>query len=76
MTRYTLKQLKDFVDNSCAINISKYNDDQIFELKRKHNIIKIGYAINKYGCNGLLLQDYDTKELYVVISRVSPLWLF
>lgn len=76
MERYTLKQLKSFVDNSCAIDISRYSDDDIFKLKREHNIIKIGYCINKFGCNGLLLQDYDTKILYVVISRVSPLWLF
>lgn len=76
MERYTLKQLKSFIDNSCAIDISHYTDDEIFKLKRKNNLQKIGYVVNKYGCNGLLLQDYDTKILYVVLTRVSPLWLF
>lgn len=76
MERYTLKQLKSLVNSGGAIDISHYSDDKIFMLKRKHTIQQIGFCIGQYGCNGMLLLNEDTKQLYCIINRVSALWLF
>lgn len=76
MERYTIKQLKSLVNCGGAIDISHYDDDKIFMLRKKHPITQIGYCIGQYGCNGMLLLNEDTKQLYCIIGRVSTLWLF
>lgn len=77
MRKYTLKQLKNLVNNGLAVDLTKGNNDTYKELMKKESYLsQVGYAIGIYGLNGKLLKGEKTGTLYVITARSSALYIF
>lgn len=77
MKKYTLKQLKNLVNNGLAVDLTKGNNNTYKELIKKESYLnQVGYAIGIYGLNGKLLKGDKTGTLYVITARSSALYIF
>lgn len=77
MRKYTLKQLKNLVNNGLAVDLTKGNNDTYKELIKKESYLsQVGYAIGIYGLNGKLLKGDKTGTLYAITARSSALYIF
>ena len=77
MKKYTLKQLKNLVNNGLAVDLTKSNNDMYKELMKKEGYLsQVGYAIGIYGLNGKLLKGDKTGTLYAITARSSALYIF
>jgi hypothetical protein len=77
MRKYTQKQLKDLVENGVAIDVSYANNEKREEIEKvEGHLRQIGYASGIYGCSGMLLQGYNTKQLYAVTGRTQAIYIF
>lgn len=77
MKKYTLKQLKNLVNNGLAVDLTKGNNDMYKELMKKEGYLsQVGYAIGIYGLNGKLLKGDKTGTLYAITARSSALYIF
>lgn len=73
--KMTQKQIKDYVRDGAAIDITNYGFDEMAQFLREHNLDKIAISRGVYGMNGGLLQDRDTGELYAITARNSALMM-
>ena len=73
--KMTQKQIKDYVRDGAAIDITNYGFDEMDQFLREHNLDKIAVSRGVYGMNGGLLQDRDTGELYAITARNSALMM-
>lgn len=73
--KMTQKQIKDYVRDGAAIDITNYGFDEMDQFLREHNLDKIAISRGVYGMNGGLLQDRDTGELYAITARNSALMM-
>lgn len=77
MKKYTLKQLKNLVNNGLAVDLTKGNNNTYKELIKKESYLsQVGYAIGIYGLNGKLLKGDKTGTLYAITARSSALYIF
>lgn len=77
MVKYTQKQLKGMVSWGLAMDISSIGvEDAKLLKKEEQGIFQVGYSSGTYGCNGMLLQGYNTGQLYAIIGRTTALYLF
>lgn len=77
MRKYTLKQLKNLVNNGLAVDLTNGNNDTYKELMKKESYLsQVGYAIGIYGLNGKLLKGDKTGTLYAITARSSALYIF
>lgn len=77
MVKYTLKQLRGMVSNGLAMDVSSIGVEDAKTLKKQEEgLYQIGYSVGVYGCNGMLLQGYNTGQLYAIIGRTTALYLF
>lgn len=68
------KQLKE-LDDGIALDITWYTDQQIRELREKEAYFnEVCYSKGLYGCNGLLLQGHNTKQLYKITQRTGAIF--
>lgn len=72
MQRYTQKALKELVKNGIAIDATHFQH----RTDIPHAYRQIGYAAGIYGCNGMLLQDEITGQLYAICDRTSAIYVF
>ena len=75
LRKMTQKQIKDYVRDGAAIDITNYGFDEMDQFLREHNIDKIAISRGVYGMNGGLLQDRNTGELYAITARNSALMM-
>lgn len=75
MEKLTQKELKRLALYG-AKDITNLDDIKIMELINNNKLTSIGYASGIYGLNGLLIQNDDTKELYVITKRTTNLFRF
>ena len=73
--KMTQKQIKDYVRDGAAIDITNYGFGEMDQFLREHNLDKIAVSRGVYGMNGCLLQDRDTGELYAITARNSALMM-
>lgn len=72
MRKYTLKALRELVRLGVAHDLTNATDVEIIEQQRHGE--KIGYSSGIYGINGGLIQNTETGEYYVILSRNSNLF--
>lgn len=75
LRKMTQKQIKDYVRDGIAIDITNYEFDEMNQFLREHNLDKIAVSRGVYGMNGGLLQDRDTGEMYAITARNSALMM-
>lgn len=75
LRKMTQKQIKDYVRDGVAIDITNYGFDEMDQFLREHNLDKIAVSRGTYGMNGGLLQDRDTGEMYAITARNSALMM-
>ena len=69
----TQKQIKE--TNAKDITYMRFEDLQ--KLKDSELYFKqLAYSAGVYGVNGMLLQGYNTKELYKITSRTSAIYIY
>lgn len=73
MKKTTRKNIKGYVQNGAATDITNYTYKQITELLHNCDTEKIFYSTGVYGINGGLIQDRKTGEMYAVTARNSAL---
>lgn len=73
MKKYTQRQLKEFVNQGIAIDITNYSFEQTNELLNNIDIKKIAYSRGINGLNGGLFKDNKTNKLYAITARNSTL---
>lgn len=66
---YTQRQIKDYVKDGLAIDVTNYGFDQMKDLL--HSIDKeiVGISRGTYGVNGVLFKDAATGQFYAVCAR-------
>lgn len=70
----TLTEIKIFVENGLAEDITHYSFDQINELRKNTWFDTIAYARGVYGLNGIVLRDHNTGKMYAITSRTNALF--
>lgn len=70
--KYTQKEIKGYVRNGLAVDVTSWSFEQIKELQKKP-LDKVGYSSGVYGLNGCIVQDIKTGDLYAVTARSSAL---
>ena len=75
LRKMTQKQIKDYVRDGAAIDITNYGFDEMDQFLREHDLDKIAVSRGVYGMNGGLLQDRDTGEMYAITARNSALMM-
>lgn len=73
--KMTQKQIKDYVRDDAAIDITNYGFDEMKDFLHSHDLDKIAVSRGTYGINGGLLQDRDTGEMYAITARNSALMM-
>lgn len=73
--KMTQKQIKDYVRDGAAIDITNYGFDEMKDFPHSHDLDKIAVSRGIYGINGGLLQDRDTGEMYAITARNSALMM-
>ncbi len=71
----TQKQIKDYVRDGAAIDITNYGFSEMKDFLHSHDLDKIAVSRGTYGINGGLLQDRDTGEMYAITARNSVLMM-
>ena len=74
MKQFKKKELKDFIENGIAQDITELSTEQIYNLKANHDLDKIGYCHGINGISGGLLMD-EARKLYAVTKRNSTLFI-
>lgn len=74
MRKYTQRELRALGRDGVAVDISRYDHGQASALHRAADLVQIGYSCGVYGCNGALLQDRRTGDLYAIIGRTIALF--
>lgn len=73
---FTRKQIKGFVQEGIAIDITHFGSEQIDKLLADGKTVRrIGYSVGKYGVNALLLQD-SFAQLYAITDSYPPMFRF
>lgn len=73
MLTTTQRELRYWVNNGYAIDITNISYDQAQALLNQHYLEKIAVSPGLYGLNGVLLRD-ETGMLYAITSRSSVLF--
>ncbi len=73
MFKTTQKELREYVRMGLAKDYTHASTNEVKELGRKC-LNRLGYSTGVYGLNGLLFEDYETGEKYVVIGRGTNLY--
>jgi len=73
--KMTQKQIKDYVRDGAAIDITNYGFGEMKDFLHSHDLNKIAVSRGTYGINGGLLQDRDTGEMYAITARNSVLMM-
>ena len=73
MKKYTLKQIKNFIAEGIAEDITNYSFEAVNTLRKENRLEKIGYSSGVYGINGGLLQDTESGKLYAIDARNATL---
>lgn len=69
MEKYTQRRLRELIEQDHALDITHVRE-------KIDNVTKVGYSSGIYGCNGLLLEHNETKQLYAITSRSTSLFLY
>lgn len=75
LRKMTQKQIKDYVRDGVAIDITNYGFSEMKDFLHSHDLDKIAVSRGTYGINGGLLQDRDTGEMYAITARNSALMM-
>ena len=75
LRKMTQKQIKDYVRDGAAIDITNYGFDEMDQFLQDHNLEKVAVSHGTYGMNGGLLKDRSTGELYAITARNSALMM-
>ena len=70
-TKLTLKQIKEIASAERVNDITSAPKNFV-----KEPLNLIGISCGVYGCNGKLFQGEQSKELYVIIGRVSNIFVY
>lgn len=73
MEKYTQKQIKSFVKNGFAEDITRKNFEELNEFRETCDLEKVGYSVGIYGINAGLLRDRITNNYYAITVRCSAL---
>ena len=60
MKKYTQRQIKEYIRDHAAEDITNYNFNQMNEFLHARNLEKVAYSSGIYGINAGLLRDCDT----------------
>ena len=69
MRKFKLREIKEFVREGLAKDISKLDFNQVEELLKNNIMDKIGYSTGTYGINGGIIQDRKTGERFAIVGR-------
>lgn len=71
MLQLTQKQIKQFVKEKNAIDITNYSYFDFNSIKKteNENLKKVAVSCGIYGLNGVLLMGSVTNKLYAITSR-------
>lgn len=73
--KMTQKQIKDYVRDGAAIDITNYGFDEMNDFLMSHDLERIAVSHGTNGMNGALLKDRSTGELYAITARNSALMM-
>ena len=75
-TSCSLMDIKKYVDDGDAEDITNYSSQDVMNLYRNKRLEVIGKSRNGNGYNGVLLRDRDTGDLYAITKRCSNIMMF
>ena len=73
MRRLSKKELRGYVADGLAVDITEYNHAAAIDLWRRCDFDKIGYCSGSYGISGGLVQDRKTGIMYAILARTVAL---
>lgn len=71
------RQIKDLVNRGFAEDITNGDNEtrkRILEIEGGYDIIRISHGVN--GTNGLVLQGWNTNNLYAICKRSTAIFIF
>lgn len=68
-----MKTTQKAIRETCAMNITNFNFDQINELSARHTLRTVAMSYGVYGMNGALFED-ENGDLYKITVRNSALF--
>ncbi len=74
MFKTTQKELRSFIRMGYAKDYTNATQAEIKELEKKC-LNRLAYSAGVYGMNGILVEDYETGEKYIVIGRGINLYV-
>lgn len=77
MEKYTQKEIRSFVKNGIAIDISHHGNPEREELEAREGWLeKVGYSSGIYGINGGLLKGHKSGTLYAITGPSAALCIY
>ena len=73
LRKYTKREIKETIRYGLATDITKLNFTKLNELRKSHDLEKVGYVPGKYGIAAGMLQDRKTGEMFAILERNSAL---
>jgi len=71
------KTLKSYADDGIATDITRYSENDIKKLEKKHGrLTSIKTSMGTYGMNGMLLKSEKTGEYFVITARNTNIFRF
>ena len=77
MEKYTQKEIRSFVKNGIAVDITHHGNPEQNELEAREGWLeKVGYSSGIYGINGGLLKGHNSGTLYAITKRSTALCIY
>ena len=77
MEKYTQKEIRAFVKNGVAIDITNHGNTEQKEIEAREGWLeKVGYSSGVYGINGGLLKGHNSGTLYAITKRSTAVFIY
>ena len=77
MEKYTQKEIRSFVKNGIAVDITHHSNPERNELEAREGWLdKVGYSSGLYGINGGLLKGHKSGTLYAITKRSTAIFIY
>ena len=74
MEKYTQKEIRSFVKNGIAVDITHHGNPERNELEAREGWLeKVGYI---YGINAGLLKGHNSGTLYAITKRSTAIFIY
>lgn len=77
MEKYTQKEIRSFVKNGIAVDITHHGNPEREELEAREGWLeKVGYSSGIYGINAGLLKGHNSGTLYAITRPSAALCIY